>query len=213
MTTSTSLNLRALLKTAIVRTGMGVGARAVSGLPPAAKALFVAAAAHNRPHGVAWYVVSGDGDIEQALADVRFFLSALEGLTSAAAERAILPFPSHEVDPYRGLSPHFGVASARAGALHAVASGKARVVVASAAALLPRISGPRRLSGAALDLQPGQEVAPSDLAELLVDAGFVREDPADEHGEFAIRGGILDIFPAGEAQPVRLEFVGDTIES
>src|SRR5262249_14800255 len=47
----------------------------------------------------------------------------------------------------------------------------------------------------------------------LVDAGFGREDPADQHGEFAIRGGILDVFPAGETQPVRLEFVGDTIES
>src|SRR5262249_30176932 len=39
------------------------------------------------------------------------------------------------------------------------------------------------------------------------------EDPADEHGEFAVRGGIFDIFPAGEEQPVRLELVGDTIES
>ena len=71
----------------------------------------------------------------------------------------------------------------------------------------------RRLLGAALDLKPGQEIAPIDLAELLVDAGFTREDPADEHGEFAVRGGIVDIFPAGESQPVRLEFVGDTIES
>ena len=40
-----------------------------------------------------------------------------------------------------------------------------------------------------------------------------REDPADEHGEFAVRGGIVDIFPAGEAHPVRLEFIGDTIET
>src|SRR5262249_20302864 len=40
-----------------------------------------------------------------------------------------------------------------------------------------------------------------------------REDPADQHGEFAVRGGILDVFPAGETHPVRLEFVGDTIES
>src|SRR5207249_360940 len=40
-----------------------------------------------------------------------------------------------------------------------------------------------------------------------------REDPADQHGEFAVRGGIVDIFPAGEAHPVRLEFIGDTIES
>ena len=57
------------------------------------------------------------------------------------------------------------------------------------------------------------EIAPTDLGELLVDAGFSREDPADEHGEFAIRGGILDVFPANEAEPVRLEFIGDTIET
>ena len=78
---------------------------------------------------------------------------------------------------------------------------------------MPRISAPERLLGAALDLKPGQDIAPTDLAELLIDAGFTREDPADEHGEFAVRGGIVDIFPAGESQPVRLEFVGDTIES
>src|SRR5438552_2373595 len=63
------------------------------------------------------------------------------------------------------------------------------------------------------DLKPGQDIGPADLADLLVDAGFSREDPVDEHGEFAVRGGILDVFPAGEVQPVRLEFIGDTIES
>src|SRR5205807_7810786 len=137
----------------------------------------------------------------------------LEGLSETAVERAILPFPSHEIDPYRGLAPHFGVASARARALHAIAGGAARVVIASAPALLPRVSSPGRVLGAGLELKPGTEIAPTDLAELLVDAGFSREDPADEHGEFALRGGILDIFPAGDALPVRLEFVGDTIES
>src|SRR5438034_7509088 len=192
---------------------MDAPATAASGLTPAAKALFVAAASQALPHGVVLFVVPSDGDLEQAAGDVRFFVSALEGLSEDAAERAILPFPSHEVDPYRGLAPHFGVASARARALHAIASGIARVVVASAAALLPRVSSPNRLLGASLDLKPGQEIAPTDLAELLVDAGFSREDPADEHGEFALRGGILDVYPAGEAQPVRLEFVGDTIES
>src|SRR5947208_13755005 len=188
-------------------------ARAVSGLTPSAQALFVAAATQALPHGVVLYVVPSDGDLEQAVGDVRFFASALEGLSERDSERTILPFPSHEVDPYRGLAPHFGVASARARALHAIAGGTARVVVASAAALLPRVTGPRRLLGASLDLKPGQEIAPTDLAELLVDAGFRREDPADEHGEFAIRGGIVDIFPAGEMHPVRLEFIGDTIET
>ncbi len=171
----------------------------------------MAAAAQAQPRGVVLYVVPADGDIEQAVCDVGFFLSALEGLGST--ESGVLPFPSHEVDPYRGLEPHVGVTSARARALHAIATGTTRVVVASAASLLPRLTSPARLLATAIDLRPGQDIAPTDLAELLVDAGFTREDPADQHGEFAVRGGIVDIFPAGATNPVRLEFIGDTIES
>jgi transcription-repair coupling factor (superfamily II helicase) len=210
---TSSLNLRALLKTAITRSGLDTPSRSVSGPSAAAKALLVAAAAHERPKGVVLFVVPSDADIDQAAADVGFFLASLEGLSSASVDRAILPFPSHEVDPYRGLAPHVGVTSARARALHGLANGSARVVISSAPALLPRVSTPPRLRSVSIDLRPGQEIAPTDLAELLVDAGFGREDPADQHGEFAVRGGILDVFPAGEAQPVRVEFVGDTIES
>jgi transcription-repair coupling factor (superfamily II helicase) len=211
--TSTSLNLRAALKTAIARSGMDAPARAISGLTPSAKALFVAAAAHAQPAEVLLYVVPGDGDLEEACADISFFMAALEGLAPVALERAVLPFPSHEVDPYRGLEPHIGVTSVRARALHAIASGTARVVIASAAAVLPRVTSPDGLLSASLALKPGQDISPIDLAERLVDAGFSREDPADEPGEFAIRGGIADVFAAGQALPVRLEFIGDTIET
>ena len=158
-------------------------------------------------------VVPGDGDLEQAVGDVCLFLSALEGLSSAAADRAVLPFPSHEIDPYRGLAPHVGVTSTRARALHALAGATARVIVASAAALLPRVSAPDRLLDASIDLRPGQEISPADLGELLVDAGFSREDPADEHGEFAVRGGIVDVYPPGEgsARPARVHRRHDRI--
>jgi transcription-repair coupling factor (superfamily II helicase) len=213
MSTATSLNLRALLKAAVTRSGMDTPARIVSGLTDSAKALLVAAAAHALPSAVHLYIVPTDAALEQACADVGFFLAAMEGLTADATDRAVLPFPSHEVDPYRGLAPHVGVTSVRARALYAIARGTARVVVASAAALLPRVTAPDRMLAASLDLRPGQDIAPTDLAELLVDAGFTREDPADEHGEFAGRGGIVDIFPAGAAHPVRLEFIGDTIET
>jgi len=213
MSTATSLNLRAVLKTAISRSGMDVPARAVSGLTDSAKALFVAGAAQAQPGGVVLYIVPSDGALEQTCADVSFFLAALEGLTPTATERAVLTFPSHEVDPYRGLAPHMGVTSVRARALYSVARGTARVVIASAAAVLPRVTAPERMLAASIDLRPGQEIAPTDLSELLIDAGFTREDPADEQGEFAVRGGIVDIFPAGEAHPVRLEFIGDTIET
>ncbi len=213
MTTSTSLNLQALLKTAIARTGLDRPRRTVSGLSPAAKALAVAAAAHADPTGVVLVVTATDGELEGLVEDVAFFLSAMEGLSEAACERVVLPFPSHEVDPYRGMAPHGGVLSARARALHALASRSARVVVASAPALLPRVSQPERLLQAAIELRPGLDIALDDLTTLLVDAGFRREDPADEHGEFATRGGIVDIFPASETHPIRAEFVGDTIES
>jgi transcription-repair coupling factor (superfamily II helicase) len=192
---------------------MDTPARLVSGLTPPAKALFVAAAAHAMPHGAVLYVVPGDGDLDQTAGDVAFFLSALEGFSAAAVERAVFPFPSHEVDPYRGIAPHVGVTSARARALHALATGAARVVVASAAALLPRVSAPDRLLQASIELRPGQEIAPTALGALLADAGFRREDPADEHGEYAVRGGILDVYPAASPQPIRVEFIGDTIET
>ena len=59
----------------------------------------------------------------------------------------------------------------------------------------------------------GTEIEPLRLADLLIDAGFTREDPVDEHGSFTVRGGILDVFPAGDSEPVRIEFVGDMVES
>src|SRR5262245_62585974 len=134
---------------------MDTTAHVVSGLTPPAKALFVAGAAQAQPHGVVLYVVPGDADLEQAVADVGFFLTALEGLSSA--ESVVLPFPSHEIDPYRGLAPHVGVTSTRARALHAIARGTARVVVSSAAALLPPTPAPAGVPAAALGLRTGRE--------------------------------------------------------
>ena len=219
---STSLTLQALLKSTIAHAALGaLGSTRVSGLPPSAQALYLAAAA-NRQAAPAKsgttgttmvVVVPTDADVEQLSSDVRFFLAALEGLSESAAQQAVLPFPSHEVDPYRGLAPHLGVLSARAKALHSAATGTARVIVASAAALLPRVSSPARLLAASLDLKSGADFDPYALAALLVDAGFTRQDPVDAHGEFCVRGGVIDLYPAGSAQPVRLDFVGDTVES
>jgi transcription-repair coupling factor (superfamily II helicase) len=158
-------------------------------------------------------VVPTDKDVEQMTADARFFFTAFEGASAAATDRAVLPFPSLQVDPYRGMTPHFRVAAARAAALHGAAEGTARLIVASAAALLPRVSAPDRLRLAALEIRSGTEIEPQLLADLLVDAGFTREDPVDEHGSFAVRGGIVDIFPAADSEPVRLEFVGDMVET
>jgi transcription-repair coupling factor (superfamily II helicase) len=205
-----SLTLRALLKTAAGRVGMGAPAPRISGLTPAAKAFYAAnAAARDR----ALLVVPTDAEVERMTGDVRFFLTALEGLGETEVERAVLPFPSHEVDPYRGLAPHMDIASARARALHALNAGTARIVIASAAGLIPKVSAPQHVQSTSLTLVPGQEISPVDLGDLLAAAGYTRQDPVDESGEFCVRGGVVDFFPAGAKQPVRLEFVGDNIES
>ena len=210
--TSSSLTLRALLKTAAGRIGAGAPAARVSGLTPAAKAMYAAASA---ARGRTLLVVATDADVERTTQDARFFFAALEGLSDAEVERVVLPFPSHEVDPYRGLAPHFDIASARARALHAlVAPGRtARLIVASAGALLPRLSPPERLASVSLTVMPGQDISPVDLGDLLSAAGYTRQDPVDESGEFCVRGGVVDFFPAGARQPLRLEFMGDTVES
>jgi len=227
---SVSSPLRVTLGAAVVRAGMGAPAGRVSGLSAAAKALWIAAFV-GRGHAAASAVSAGGGrvpasaascaivvvpsdrDVEQMAGDIRFFLSALEEPAHGTSRASVFPFPSHETDPYRGLPPHLRVVSARARALSAAATGQARVVVASAAALLPRVSAPSRLRSSAITLTAGADVDPEILTELLADAGFSREDPADEHGEFCRRGGVVDIFPVGDAQPIRLEFLGDTIES
>ena len=199
-----------MLKSAAGRTRMGAPASRVAGLTSPAKAMCAAVAASRT---AAVLIVPNDAEVEQMTVDARFFFAALEGLSHADVERAVLPFPSHEVDPYRGLKPHFDIASARARALHGIASGTARLVVASAPALLPRLTQPERLMRTALTLTPGQDISPIALAELLAEAGYTRQDPVDESGEFCVRGGVVDFYPAGAAEPIRLEFVGDTIES
>ena len=213
MPTSTSLNLQALLKTAAARTGMDSSASHVRGLSPSAQALYVAARSSHRKNAVCVVVVPGDEDVDQFCINTRFFLAALEGASASALEDAVKPFPSLQIDPYRAIAPHFGVASARAAALHAIANGSATVVVASAAALLTRLSAPDNLEAAAIELRNGMDLDPVALGDLLADAGFTREDPVDEHGEFCVRGGIVDYFPAGADNPIRVEFVGETIES
>jgi len=207
---SNSLTLRSIVKTAATGAGMTPAQGRVSGLTPAAQALFVASVLRD---DLAVMVMPTDTDVDRFTADARFFLAALEGLSDAEVERAVLACPSLEVDPYRGLAPHFDVASARARALHALAAGSARLVVVSAAGLLPRVSTPARFLAASIAISPGDDLSPVTLRDLLAQAGFTREDPVDQHGEYCVRGGVVDFFPAGDAHPVRLEFMGDTVES
>ena len=192
---------------------MDQSASRVRGLSPTAQALYVAVQASNRKNALCVVVVPTDEEVDRFACDVRFFVGALEAASPSALEDIVKPFPSLQIDPYRKLAPHFHIASARAAALQGLVSGTSRIVVASGAALLPRLSHPDRLRSTSIELKPGIDLGPIELGDLLADAGFTREDPVDGHGEFCVRGGIVDWFPAGAANPIRVEFVGDSVES
>jgi len=87
------------------------------------------------------------------------------------------------------------------------------LLVAPVMALLQPVPTPEALEQAKLTLPRGGELGPEALCEWLVEAGFERTDQVDQQGEFARRGGIVDVFCAGTTQAVRVEFFGDFIDS
>src|SRR5689334_5770269 len=213
MASAPSLALRSLLTGVLRETGLQSPLQRISGATPPVRALAVAAAAKRFSEGTILLVVPTDADIDNACSDITFFLSVLEGSATTVVERQVLPFPSTQVDPYRGFQPHLKVASARARVLHALATNTARVVIASAPAILTKLPEPASLLLASHEIKPGIDIDPHELANTLVLGGYEPADPVDAHGEFARRGGIFDVFPAGEELPIRIEFIGDTVES
>ncbi|MBM4107369.1 MAG: transcription-repair coupling factor [Phycisphaerae bacterium] len=88
----------------------------------------------------------------------------------------------------------------------------APVVVAPIQALMQSVPAPSRLDALSLRVVRGAPMSPQGLARWLDAAGYSRQEAADEPGDFALRGGILDVFPAGGQAPVRVEFLGDAVE-
>src|SRR5688572_1173807 len=213
MSSAPSLALRSLLTGVLRDTGLQSPTRRLSGASAPVRALAIAAAAKRLSEGIILLVLPTDAEIDNAVGDICFFLGVLEGSADTVVSQQVLPFPSTQVDPYRGFQPHLKVASARARVLHALASGTARVVVASAPALLTKVPDPASVLLSSCEIKPGLDLDPHELANTLVLGGYEPADPVDAHGEFGRRGGIFDVFPAGEELPIRIEFVGDTVES
>ncbi|WP_447341245.1 hypothetical protein, partial [Mycobacterium tuberculosis] len=80
-------------------------------------------------------------------------------------------------------------------------------------ALTQRTLTPFRVRQLVARLAPKERIAITRLADMLQSNGYVRTDTVHDRGEFAIRGGIVDLFPGGEDQPLRLDFFGDEIET
>ncbi len=153
------------------------------------------------------FVVPREREIDDAVQDLRTLALEL-GLLGA-----ILPFPAPGPSLYRDLPRHAEACLRRAAALHAASEGQALGLVASPAGLLRPSLTPELLATRVLSVSVGEEMTPEILLEALEEGGYRREDPVTAPGQFARRGGIVDIFPSDREQPIRIELYGDTIES
>jgi len=152
-------------------------------------------------------VVPREREVEELASDLR----TLAG--EAGLEGAVLPFPAPGPPIFRGLPRHADASLRRAAALHAGGRGRLLALVASPAGLLRPSLARTLLETRILSLRAGDEMTPEILLEGLEEGGYVREDPVTSPGQVARRGGILDVFPSDAENPVRIEFLGDTVES
>ena len=121
--------------------------------------------------------------------------------------------PAWEALPYEGISPAPDVAARRAAAVRRLREHRgATVLVAPALAAMQGLI-PTLGTVPPIELVAGRDLPPDGLAEQLVELGYRRVDVVEHRGEFAVRGGVLDVFPGVARRPVRLEYWGDEIES
>ncbi|MEO1170141.1 MAG: transcription-repair coupling factor, partial [Pseudomonadota bacterium] len=145
--------------------------------------------------------------------------TAMRGLADAvryfAPEIDIVVFPAWDCLPYDRASPSLRISAERLAALHQLQrnSAKPRVIATTINAVTQRTLSPFRIRQLVTHLAPGERIDRDDLTAKLQANGYIRVESVADSGEYAVRGGILDLFPSGEKEALRLDFFGDEIES
>src|SRR5690242_215251 len=132
-----------------------------------------------------------------------------------APELDVFSYPAWDCLPYDRASPTLRVMAERLAALHKLQqpTKAPQLMVTTANAISQRTLTPFRIRQLVARLAPGERIGRDRLAELLQANGYHRVESVADSGEFAVRGGLVDLFPSGEEQALRLDFFGDEIES
>jgi transcription-repair coupling factor (superfamily II helicase) len=145
--------------------------------------------------------------------------AAMRHIADAAAyfapELEVLSYPAWDCLPYDRSSPSLRSTSERLATLHALQrkAEKPQLLVTTVNAVTQRTLTPFRIRQLVARLAPGERIDMERLAVLLNANGYHRTESVQDSGEFAVRGGIVDLFPSGETEGLRLDFFGDEIES
>ena len=186
----------------------GAGRIRVSGLTPTARALHYALLhrALERP----LLLVVGDNRTAEELLPL---LQSLCEMTGAAPPDSVAYLPARDVLPFENLSPHPEIQELRARALWRIASGTASLVVAPFAATAIRLRDAAYYRELARMVRKGDWLELENLVQHLNTVGYRQTDVVEQQGEYARRGGILDVYSPEMERPVRLELFGDEVES
>ncbi len=180
------------------------GRLTVSGVPQGYDA-YVAAQAARRRGGPVLFVALDDVQADAVERALGFF----------APKMPVLAFPAWDCLPYDRVSPKPDIESKRLATLAALARGadKPCVIVTTINALLQRVPPKSVIAGASFMAKNGAEVDRDALVGFLSGNGYVRAGTVREPGDFSLRGGIVDLWPPGEEQPLRLDFFGSTLDA
>ena len=151
-------------------------------------------------------------------ATVREAEDLVEELADVVDPESLALFPAWETLPHERLSPRSDTVGRRLAVLRRLAhpgsepgTGPLQVVVAPVRSVLqPQVKGLGDLEP--VELRPGQEVELDDVVRRLAEAAYSRVDLVEKRGEYAVRGGIVDVFPPTEEHPLRVEFFGDEVD-
>jgi transcription-repair coupling factor (superfamily II helicase) len=193
----------------VVRAAGQPGRISLSGLMPAAKALYSTLLwqLSGRP---VLYITDGAKQAELIAELTSTFHDLL--VTGRQGHRPML-LPAHDVLPHQSLSPHSEISEQRAIGLWRLASRRTSITVTPIASLLLRTHPGAFYPQLAVTLHVGEDVPQDDLVHHLESIGYERREPVEMVGDYSVRGGIVDIFPAEAEKPVRIEMFGDLIES
>jgi transcription-repair coupling factor (superfamily II helicase) len=184
------------------------GRISVSGLNPAAKALITVLL--QQRSGRPFIVVVPDN---RAAEDLQPVLAAFAELTSAADPDSIVTLPARDVLPFQNLSPHPEIQEERATALWKIATGRASIIIAPVSSTTILLRAPDYYADLARILRRGETFDLEKLLQHLNTVGYTPTDVVEMPGQYATRGGLLDVYSPESDRPVRIEFFGDEIES
>jgi len=186
----------------------GTGRIRVSGLTPTAKALFLVLfqRAAGRP---LIYVVSDNRAVEEVLPTLRGFCE----LTGACDPDSVISLPARDVLPFQNLSPHPELQEERATALWKIAAGAVSIVVSPIAATAIRLRSSEYYADLARTIRRGESFDLEAVLAHLNTVGYTSTDVVEMPGEYALRGGILDVYSPEADRPLRIEFFGDEADS